>query len=331
MNQQLIPYSNRVKYLLFILGVQLLAINIFKDYSSLPDLPDYVVGFEHVGRNGYDIQWGTGMRMTEPGWVYINVFLSYIYSDPWILFAFVGAVIVWGHLKTYMRYSDIPWLSVYLFLCTMFCQSLYVLRQHLAIALCLLTIPYIIKRKFLLFLCLIIMATSIHNTAIVFFIAYWVYPLKVGRKFFISCLGLGFLSYVFLSSSFVDIIGGSDTYASYAEGERTNATAFLISLCVIVLALYAIPFKKIQNELKFFFILSCIAMCINIGGMGVSITGRLNMYFTVFSILLVPNAISKLPSAMKMITIVVVMIAYAVLSFSSISYTGAARDLRLIF
>lgn len=331
MSYKAICYNKRVKYLLLIVAIQIFVIYCFRDYDSLPDLPGYVMGYEHVRNYGYDVQWSTGMRITEPGWICLNILLSNLCSNPWMLLAFTGGIILFGHFKTYLRYSGIPWLSVYLFLCTMFCQSLYVLRQHIAIALCLLAIPYIVKRKIWPFLCIIILATSIHTTAIVFLISYWIYPLRVGMKFVMLCICIGIVMHAFLLNSFVDIIGSSNIYASYAEGEKTNATAFLISLCVIVLAMYSIPLKKMQNELKLFFILSCIATCINIGGMGISITGRLNMYFTVFSILLIPNAINELPKKLQIITITLVMLAYTIFCFSSISYVNGAKYLRLTF
>lgn len=325
-----ISYCKRSKYLLLIVGVQLLIINCLKDYNSLPDLPSYAFGFEHVAQNGYDIQWDTGMKVSEPGWIIFNIFLSNIYSDPWILFAFAGGIIIVSHFRTYILYSTIPWLSAYLFLCTIFCQSLYVIRQHIAIALCLLTIPYIVRRKFLPFLSIVIVAALIHNTAIIFILAYWVYLLNVNRKFITLFICTACLSYVLLSNILMNVMTTYDFYTTYVDGEQTNATGFLISLCVLALALYSIPLKKMQNELKLFFIMSCIATCIALGGMGVSATGRLNAYFTVFSIMLIPHAISHLSKQLQMAVITLVMLAYMFFSFSSISYLNGAKNMEFL-
>lgn len=325
-----ISYYRRSKYLLLITGVQLLIINCLKDYNSLPDLPSYALGFEHVSRNGYDIQWSTGMKVSEPGWIIINIFLSSLYSDPWILFACAGGIIILGHFRTYMHYSTIPWLSAYLFLCTIFCQSLYVIRQHIAIALCLLTIPYILQRRFISFLLVVIVAALIHNTAIIFVLAYWAYSLNVNRKFILFFICTACLSYVYLSNILTNIMIAYDFYTTYVDGEQTNATGFFISSCVLMLALYSIPLRKMQNELKLFFIMSCIATCIGLGGMGVSATGRLNAYFTVFSILLIPHAVSYLSKKLQLVVITLVMFAYMFFSFSSISYVNGAKNMEFL-
>lgn len=330
MSQKNISYNKRSKYLLLITSIQLLIINCLKDYYSLPDLPGYALAFEHVARNGYDIQWNTGMKASEPGWIVFNIFLSNLYSDPWVLFAFVGGIVILGHFRTYIHYSTIPWLSAYLFLCTVFCQSLYVIRQHVAIALCLLTIPYILQRKFIPFLLVVIVAALIHNTAIIFVLAYWAYSLNVNCKLILFFICTACLSYVFLSKILINVMITTNFYTAYVDGEQTNATGFFISLCVLVLALYSIPLKKMQNELKLFFVMSCIATCINLGGMGVPVTSRLNAYFTVFSILLIPHSVSYLSKKLQLVVITLVMLAYMFFSFSSISYLNGAKNMEFL-
>lgn len=100
-------------------------------------------------------------------------------------------------------------------------------------------------------------------------------------------------------------------------------------MCVLVLALYSIPLKKMQNELKLF-VMSCIATCINLGGMGVPVTSRLNAYFTVFSILLIPHSVSYLSKKLQLVVITLVMLAYMFFSFSSISYLNGAKNMEFL-
>lgn len=267
MNLRNAPYRQRSRWFLTLVGIQLFALYCFYDWAALPDLPQYAIGYDHVRTHGYEIIYGSGMRANEPGWIWLNILLSHICPNPRLLFMLAGGVIIYGHFRTYSRCSAMPWLSVYLFFCTMFVQSLFVIRQHMAIGICLLALPYIFQRKFMKFLLMVSVAGLIHSSAWIFLVAYWVYPLKMGQKFVILCLAAGVLSWLLMKTIMENFLAGN-VYASYLDMEGANITPLLICLCTIVLTLVAVPLRKLQKQPqnRLFFCLCCVAACIAGGG-----------------------------------------------------------------
>lgn len=81
------------------------------------------------------------------------------------------------------RYSPIPWVSMFLFSSFGFYgNSLSFIRQTLAIAIFLFAIPYLMKRKFVPFLLIVILAALFHKSILVMVLAYWIVRLPVNRK-----------------------------------------------------------------------------------------------------------------------------------------------------
>ena len=135
-------------------------LHIFFDSTNFPDLPGYVTYFNSILDPQPFIQ-------LEIGWYFLNRILHGISHNSFILIVSVSIIMITCYLITIDRYSAIPWLSVLLLLCTVFYNSLFVLRQHLAIPICLLSIPYILERKPFKFAILTLIAVSFHLSAIV--------------------------------------------------------------------------------------------------------------------------------------------------------------------
>lgn len=256
--------AKKNKLFIVICGIQLFIIHCFKDFSSLSDLTNYVGGYNYISQSKisqiFDIDFSVRF---EPGWIILNKILSYISDNYLILFAVTSFVIILGYSKLILLYSAIPWLSVFLFLTYIFIPSLYILRQHLALAILLFSLPYIVKRRFLKFLLVVLLAISMHFTAIVFLIAYFIYPVTIGKKFWITFATFVFVSRFLIAPLLLYLMSMNEGYARYLDYLATNSTDFFISLCVLGLFVYSTKVSRLEGIYKLFFfvILCCYNNC----------------------------------------------------------------------
>ncbi len=81
------------------------------------------------------------------------------------------------------KYSSHPEISVLLyFVFDFFYYSLGIFRQMIAVSICLFTVPLIIKRKPIAFMLVTLLAASFHETALIWFWIYAIYPYARSRQ-----------------------------------------------------------------------------------------------------------------------------------------------------
>jgi hypothetical protein len=313
---------------LFAAFCQLSVVHAFPDPFEMPDLPSYCETFVDFAKENlwFSIFTGyTGVKM-EPGWIVFCKILGLVSMDYRILLITTSLIIVGGYCITIKRYSPIYWLSVFIFLCTTYNQSLFVLRQHCSIALCLLSIKYILSRNYKKYILLNAIAFSFHQTALFFFPMYWLFKTEINAAFW------GFFLVFFILGRFVaafvfPLIFNNIWYASYADMGGSNLTMFFIQLCTLFLYLVSANWnlKKLGDVNKCFFIMCCVAILLAFIGYGYSPTNRLIKYYTVSSIWLIPKAIINFRSfGVRIVVVFAVVVAYFALFFSAgnIEYLG---------
>ncbi len=114
----------------------------------------------------------------EPGFGLFVRFLR-IFSDSFTFYLIVFALFTIGlRALFFYRYTNAILLSLFLFWGIGTFAEVFGVRQSLAISLCLSGVPLIIKRRFWFFALVVLLATSIHTTAIIFLAAYPVFHAK---------------------------------------------------------------------------------------------------------------------------------------------------------
>lgn len=320
------------KLFLGIAFCQLFIIHAFLDPDVMQDLPGYYETYQTFGENplresilvGY-----VGVKM-EPGWIVLCKLLYYISHNPRLLLLVTSFVMVGAYCKSISKYSCIPWLSILIYLCTTFDQSLFVLRQHSAIALSLLSIPYILNREFKKYILIMLLAVSIHSTAIIFFPMYFVYAIKLKNYWFffitVSILGIVFSSTVF------PWLFSHTWYNGYDDRAGSNYTVFFITLCSLVLYLVSIRFRieSLTGVDKYFFLLISMAVLLCLCGVGFSPTNRLVKYFSVASIFVIPRAIIHFKGTTTKALIIIFVVFFHLLLFFAPSNTEYIQDFKLV-
>lgn len=224
-------------------------------------------------------------------------------------------------------------LSVLLFYFIIFVQSLFVLRQHLAMALCILAIPSIISRNQVKFLILVLLALSLHKTAIVFLPAYYVYKLEVNRK-----LWIWFIALIVIGTPVSKLVGAwiyaNTWYGGYNTDHYANVTQLMIQLLVVFLYLYSVRWKVDDSNKveKVFLLLGLMSLLMTFWGMGLSgFGGRLPLYFMLADIFLIPFSIERIPDqAQRLIITALTIVCFGALFYAKIA-PGLVNKYHLMF
>lgn len=283
-----------------------LFIGTFKLTDSLPDLGAYIDAFQEVSKKTWTQLYNDGFQVelkAEVGWVFLSKVIAEI-SNSTILFFFVtSSIILYGHYVTIKRYAPVPYIyvAVILFFTGTYLQSLFVLRQHTAIAICLLSIPYILKQDLIKYLIVCCCAFLIHQSSLIWVPVYFLFSIKSERKLIYSILAFSAIIIVSYSILLPFITIYLDGYAAWVEKDDENGTKITESIMigyVLLSRLYATKKNFLKNENKLFSIIITLAFFFSLAGVGFPQSGRLNMYYTRLVYIIIPQSIILLRSGM---------------------------------
>lgn len=315
--------------------VQLFVLHAFVDIYSVHDLGEYFRAYNLVGTHAlyHSIYEGYSAIKMEPGWLVLNKVL-YLISPYFRLLLIATSLMMIGFiLRSVRHYSTIMWLSVYIFLCSMYGQSIFVLRQYCAMSICLFSIKYIIDRKPLGFAVAMLVAANIHITALVFVPLYVVYSFKPNTRIMLFAILAAVVVKLSTNVIFNYLFTSSSWYSSYATREGANYTSFFIMALIFVLYLYSFDWKldRIDGIDRLLFYMSLIAMIILFAGVGFSPTNRLAKYYSIAEILIIPRALSGIESRLYRYGILAVLMLAYLLLFLSPTQSVYLSNYRLIF
>lgn len=327
------------KLFLYVAFIQLFILHAFLDPFVMEDLAGYYDTYKMFSEeslyNSIFIGY-VGVKM-EPGWIVLCKLLGNISSNPRFLLIVSSTIIVGSYLLTSYRYSPMVWLSVVIFLCTTFDQSLFVLRQHTAMSICLLSIPSILNRDFKRFIIFFFMAFSCHMTAIIFLPLYFVYPLKIEKRYWLYMI-IGAIAGYFLVSVVFNWAFHNLWYNSYEDTDAeakggSNLTGFFLILSSMILYLVSVKWnlKKVIGVEKLLFMMLSIGALLSLSGVGFSPTNRLIKYMMIASVYIIPISISKFKSNVVRVSITFAVVSLYLLLFLSPSNTDYIKNYRLIF
>lgn len=198
----------------------------FVDPLSMPDLDSYQSTFYDISNIDIfqpgaiaDYQYS---HKEETGFLVFFKLASFFTSDFNVVLLIYGAI--WLLVFTYIiaKYSSNIFLSFILLFLLIYGQSLFVLRQHMAIPLILLTYDSIINRKLIWFIILIFLASQFHTSAVIWFPMYFFYgsnkPYYLASLIVASAFGL---SYLFSNFDWINSHMIMD-YSSYINQDILN-------------------------------------------------------------------------------------------------------------
>lgn len=279
----------------------------FRDISIYPDINGYEQVFDRTKGEFGIVQFVLFDGGYEIGWVVLNFLYSYLFGSFDGFLKFVGIVVCGGYVYAISRYSKNPLFSVLFILIypSAFGMSFYVLKQSLAFAIILFALHYLKEEKPIKYLCGIIIASSLHYSAVVFIPLYWIaknikngISLKLIAVLFLFFLGGKLLlSYIAMN----DVLG--DKYSGYLDAGGNLLPLLLISFVTLIMIInkrkilsysydYPINLNMDYSYIIFAYSLLGVMVCLSIYGTRMD---RMALYFTNFLSFSVSMTSSTLP------------------------------------
>ncbi len=298
-----VTYKGNRKIGIFIIAFLTWLLIGLRDISVGTDTLSYVNDFNSFRWLSFEGLW---VRITkdlkEPlynliTWGFGQISDSYtVYLLGWALFPAVAIYIICkDNLKSPTQYFE-----AILTICMLGLYAFFIagIRQTAAISIVLISYKYLKDGKLIKFVCLIAVAYLIHNTAILFLIAYPLKYLKVKWWFPVILVGL------YIASSSIQIDGivqlaelvFKDRFAAYGTSYEStqNESAFFIQLALFLIAFFKIRLlAKTDSSNNILFILATVGLFFqSLAGMLAEMS-RISFYFCVFDIILIPRALAE--------------------------------------
>lgn len=257
-----------------------------------------------------------GYVRPDYGYYIITKFIS-VLSNNTNFFLFIIAFLTL-FLFSYFIYkeSTLPGLSVFLFISTGFYMGTFnIMRQYLAMSVLYMSIKYIRERKFLSFLIIVILASTIHPSSLFFLILYPLYSFNVNIYSFFSVLSVSFLiGFAGFKIAPVLRIISENPYFQNLGGGGHNLYFILVLMCLAGLLL----FNTKKDNVKIYFHSLYIAILLQALAFNIEIVSRITMIFQFLVIILIPNLISNLKNKFLKYAFISLIVFCGILYYSTL-------------
>ncbi len=313
------------KYFVLSTGIVLLLYAALRAQNLQPDIPDYVRKYEQYAKYSFQeiISIFKQENFKDPTYYFLGWLFSRLFSNAQVWLTFVAAVYIFTVALLIYKESEDPLISFIAFLALGFFEfSLSGLRQTLAMSFTMLSYFGIKRKKPILSIALVLLASLFHQSAILFLVAYPIARRKPG----IVHLIVFFVSIVLFISS-QDVIMDFlkkyliDTqYSNYLEQDTAlTISGFIIQIAIFVFCLVYYPaVSKKYEQATILYNLSFLGLLFQLFASMVAEIFRISMYFSFFNILLIPMAISveknKKVKSLETVGICMLFIAYMLLT-----------------
>lgn len=190
----------------------------------------------------------------DKGYLIFNYIVSRFFDSHQFFFLIFYLIVYSNFLRAFNSNSNYLYLSVLVFLCMgSYFASFNIMRQILAISICLLSLKYVFDRQIIKFLLVVIFASCFHITALIFILVYFVYLFERYINYILIFLGILFyLIFKFFISDILLFFNMSESY-SETGGNSGGIVTFLVYF--IIFLYFCILSEKIENK-KFLFYLN---------------------------------------------------------------------------
>ena len=257
----------------------------------------------------------------EKGFLVLVNAMRRISADPQFFFV-VSSVMICGlvFFVTYKESTSVPYSLLLFVICRDYFRSMNGVRQYIAIAVAMLALKYLKEKSGIKFFCIVLLATTIHSVAAVFFLLYLLDRVVISPTnvlmivFSLFAAGGAFVKIVY------PIIDKYTEYGRYfQEGSGYSESDFSAALLLIYLAMFVVAtlmFRQrnanttiLYNSL---FICLCVSVMTAFMPTNVSrITWVLNPVISLYW----PEAVKKIPKAkLRLLVNIGVIVGYTLLT-----------------
>lgn len=257
----------------------------------------------------------------ENGWVVLNWIVSRFGLEYHWFIVVTSAITAICFGRFVYRYSENPGLSLFV-ICSMnfLLYSFFILRQTIALCVCLEAIPFILKRRPLPFCLVMLLAVCFHRSAIIFALLYPLAGMKLKKDTYPKAVILFFV--VLLASvtvlSFVVPALLSLFFKAHLEFKFEWNSLILLQLLITVGCCFfdteKISAESVVNNLLLWALpaslISYVFMLTNV------VLARSNEYLWIFIVLLIPLMVRRLEGHLRvLVTMLLVLLLFGFLVY----------------
>lgn len=287
------------------LFISFLAVFLFcalRDYTVGRDIPGYKDVYESSANYGWmDTTW----IYMESGYIFLMKLCNSLGMSFRLFFCLIYAIMIYPVYKTIKHYSIDPLLSVIIFVCYQYLIfDMTGIRQGLAASICLLALPFAQRQKkkdWIIFVAIVIIATSIHKSSIVFCAVPFILNLKYNIKTFILMTFAIILAQFFQGQALIILREEGLTSLVFESSALMGwSLVFLVLLVLFLMFTANVLSKRKLNtndkdsamlNLKQYTLLMIVSIIVTLLFNGSTLL-RSTMFYTLFMICSIPNAIS---------------------------------------
>lgn len=317
-----LPKSQQNRNIYIIISSLILIFTIgLRHYTCFIDTPRYVARFSTLINLSYT-QVSNEISKDVSFW-YVSKVISDLFDNNYTAWLLILAIIYVIPLSILIkRYSNIPYISYLAFFSLgFFSFSMTGLRQTLALSLIIFSFTFLINRKLIPFVIIVIIGSLFHKTALIFLLAYPITNFPLTKKvLFGYALALGFMQLfgtIFLGK--IVSLGIDERFENYYDNlEGLSYSGLIQQLMIFFFSFYFLRDKKDSSLYRSLFHLAILGIIFQSLSGFIAEMFRISMYFSIFNIILFANAISfinkKGPFAIAKPLVVLSLFIYFILS-----------------
>ena len=281
----------------------------------------YLWSFQNISNNSLlEVFRFNGWLNYEIGFILFNKLISFISKDIQCLLICSALLSLIPIGVTIHRYSRNTLMSVLVYLGLPSFMILFSgLRQGIGISLCCITYPYIINKKPIKFVLLVLIASLFHYSAICFLIAYPIFNFHMGKTLrYISLLGI-LLVFVLRKPLFTIL---SKLLKDNAQMDYNGAITLLLvfTLVYIFCIIFLDNDDSITSGFVNCFYLGVLCMCFgNVNQLAM----RVAYYYMIALVIALPNIVMSISNIKnRMITLISIEVAFFIYSLYALWSSG---------
>lgn len=287
------------KIYLICLFVCLFLFLILKDYNYYPDHDNYLKVFNLTYSKGliYMIQNYKLSFGYEIGYVIYNGIVTLFTSNYFVYLIITSVITLIGYFYFIKNNSNNYFFSILIFMSLGFySMNFYILRSSIAVSIMLFSLKYLKERKILKYMLLTLLASSFHQTMLVFIPLYFLLNIDYNKYFMIFFSVITLFIFIFKNTLISILI---DRIYPYYKNQNifTNGGYKLLLLLVILFGIICLYKKKLINQNKdnkFYINMLMYGIFFQVLATSFGPINRITTYLTTSLIILIPNFLSLL-------------------------------------
>jgi len=300
----------------YIIGTVLILISGLRKYTIGIDTYAYKVRFVQV--KALDFGNFLSNFELEYGYNFLEFLVSRITDDFQLLLITIAIIYIISVSKIIKKYSAYPPISFLLFLTLGFYTfGMSSIRQTIAISITLLSFDYIIEKKLLKFMIIVLIASFFHVSALIFLPSYWFNKFRINKKSITIFVAVGAVTFLLKDKLRELMILFPRNYEIVETGGELFYIFMLLSLMVGFLFKKSFITSNHFNKYLYFMIVAAIIIFPIVKFNPAML--RLYYYYSIYLIIYIPNVIFAIKDkAIRLIGIYSYVVVSVYIFFSSI-------------